>query len=140
METAAEFFTRFARLSNAVDTAGLVGLFAPQFLVGNAQGTQVLTPPVLAHVIPKRKQMTDALGCGETVLRSVAETKLDDKFSSVATEWAWMVTPAAASPFEVTVGSTYILERVGDRLQIVAYFAHGDIVQLASPKLGEGGP
>ena len=86
---------------------------------------------MLAHVIPKRKQITDALGCGKTMLRSVVETKFDDKFSSAGTEWGWEVTPPAAARFEVTVRSTYILERVDERLQIVAYFAHGDIVAEA---------
>jgi hypothetical protein len=131
METVDDFFSRFAQMSNAADTAGLVALFAPQFLVGNAQGTQVLSPPMLAHVIPKRKQLTDALGCGRTMLRSVVETTFDEKFSSVATEWAWEVTPPGGVPFEVTVASTYIVERVDERLQVVAYFAHGDIVAEA---------
>jgi len=131
METVEDFFGRFAQMSNADDTVGLVNLFAPQFLVGNAQGSQVLSPPVLAHIIPKRKEMTDALGCGKTMLRSVVETKFDDKFSGVATEWGWEVTPPGSAPFEVTVASTYIVERVAERLQIVAYFAHGDIVAEA---------
>jgi hypothetical protein len=131
METIEEFFGRFAQMSNAADTAGLVALFSPQFLVGNAQGSQVLSPQMLAHIIPKRKQITDALGCGKTMLRSVVETKFDEKFSSVGTEWAWDVIPPDAAPFEATVRSTYILERVEGRLQIVAYFAHGDIVAEA---------
>jgi hypothetical protein len=131
METVEDFFGRFAQMSNSADTAGLVALFAPQFLVGNAQGTQVLSPSVLAHIIPKRKQITDALGCGRTILRSVVETKFDQKFSAVATAWAWEVTSSGAAPFEVTVASTYIVERIDDRLQIVAYFAHGDVVAEA---------
>lgn len=72
--------------------------------------------------------MLDSLGCGKAALRSVVETTLDEKFSSVSTEWQWEIAPPSIAPFEVTVRSTYLLERADGRLQIVAYFAHGDIV------------
>jgi hypothetical protein len=129
METVEQFFTRFASMTAAEDDNGLVALHAPQFLVGgNAHGTQILSQPALARVIPKRKQILRSFGCGDARLQACVETKLDEKLSIVRAEWEWHVAPPSAPPYEVTVASTYIVERTDDdRLQIVAYFAHGDI-------------
>src|SRR5262245_57655830 len=85
----AAFFRRFEARSAALDVEGLVDLYAPAFLMAGPRGTQVVNARDLVYAIPKRKQLFDAAGCRSTTLVSVDETRLDDRYSLVRTEWEW---------------------------------------------------
>jgi len=121
------FFETFERGSAAGDAASLAKLYTESFLVAGPNGVQVVKASDLAHIVPKRKQMLDAAGCGDAKLVSLNETRLDDHYSMVRAEWRWRVNCGDSESPEITLPSTYIVRRSGEGLQIVFYLAHGDI-------------
>ena len=135
MESTAEptmqaFFQAFETSSEAGDAASLAKLYAESFVVAGANGVQVVKASDLAHIIPKRKQMLDAAGCQGAKLVSLNETKLDDRYSMVRTEWRWRLKGGEDASLEITLPSTYIVRRSSEGLQIAFYLAHGDITAV----------
>lgn len=124
------FFEAFERTSETGDAASLAKLYAESFLVANATGAHVLRASDLAQMIPKRKQMLEAAGCGAAKLVSLEETRLDDNYSMVRTQWRWHVKRGDDASQEITLPSTYIVRRSSDGLQIAFYLAHGDITAV----------
>src|SRR5256884_255259 len=108
------FFRRFEESSAAGDVDALVALYAPSFLMAGPSGTQVVKASDLAQAIPRRKQMFAAAGCTATTLQSVVDTPLDSRYSLVRTEWQWTFARAGAAPTEITLPSTFIVERAAD--------------------------
>ena len=56
------------------------------------------------------------------------ETVLDDRSSLVRTEWHWRFERSVETLVELTLPSSYVVERSPDRWQIVAYIPHADIM------------
>jgi ketosteroid isomerase-like protein len=124
------FFEAFETSSEGGDAASLAKLYAEAFLVARPNGVQVIKASDLEHIIPKRKQMLDAAGCGSAKLVSLSETRLDNQYSMVRTEWRWRVNRGDGEYPEITLPSTYIVRRSDEGLQIVFYLAHGDITAV----------
>ena len=127
MESIRDLFARFEALSAAGDASGLAGLHAATFLACNPGGSQIVPATALQQIVPTRKQWLASLGCQSTRLMSVTETPWDERFISVRTEWQWEFQPDAKPAVAVMLASTYLVERTQDRLQIIAYVAHGDL-------------
>src|SRR5215470_10163911 len=125
--TMRSFFEAFAASNETGDAASLAKLFAESLMAADPNGIRVVKASDLAHIIPKRKQMLDAAGCGGAELVSLDETKLDDQYSMVRTKWRWRVNSAGKAPQEITLPSTYIVRRSSEGLQIAFHLAHGDI-------------
>ena len=124
------FFEAFETGSETGDAASLAKLYADSFVVAGANGVQVVKASDLAHIVSKRKQILDAAGCQAAKLVSLNETKLDDRYSMVRTEWRWRLTSGENAPSEITLPSTYIVRRSSEGLQIAFYLAHGDITAV----------
>jgi len=120
------FFGAFERDSAAADVEGLARLYAQNILVAGPNGSQVVSKDDLLRAIPKRKQMFEAAGHRSTTLAALQETKLDDRYTLARTEWRWQFDAAA----DLTVPSTFIVDRSGDEPRIVLYMMHHDIARL----------
>jgi hypothetical protein len=84
----------------------------------------------LLLAIPKRKQLFESIGCRSTTLVSLQETRLDDRYTMVRTEWRWRFEQSAEKPLDVTLPSTFIVQRSPDGLRIVFYLRHQDIMTV----------
>lgn len=124
------FFEDFAQRNASGDAEGLVRLYAASFLMARPNGVQVVKAADLLPAIPKRKQLLAAIGCRSTTLASLQETKLDDRYSIVRTEWRWRFDRGGDGPEEITLPSTFIVQQSGEGLQIVFYLAHEDILAV----------
>ena len=123
------FFQTFERLSATGDAEALAGLYAATFLSAGPDGVQTVKTTDLIKVIPKRKEILESIGCQSTKLASVEETKLDDHYSLVRTEWRWRF-DRADGPVEITLPSTYIVHRSGEGWRIVLYLTHDNIMNV----------
>ena len=121
------FFRRFEQSSAAGDVDALVGLFAPSFLMAAPSGTQVVKATDMVQAIPRRKQMFAAAGCTATTLQSVVDTPLDSRYSLVRTEWQWTFERPGAAATQITLPSTFLVERAADGPRIVCYINHADV-------------
>ena len=128
--TIRDFFEGLEISSETGNTTVLVNLFADPLVVASSNGARVVKATDLARMIPKRKEMLDAAGCQGAKLVSLNETRLDDHYSMVRTEWRWRVTSHGNESQEITLPSTYIVRRSSDGLRIVFYLAHGDITEV----------
>jgi hypothetical protein len=124
------FFRRFETQSAANDVEGLAAMYAPSFLMGGPSGAQIVKAGDLLYAIPKRKQLFDAAGCRSTTLLSLDETRLDDRYSLVRTEWQWTFARADGAADQITLPSSFIVDRGSAVLQIVCYINHADITAI----------
>ena len=122
------FFRRFEAQTATGDVEGLADLYAPSFLMAGPGGTRIVNARDLIHAIPKRKQLFDAAGCRSTTLVSVDETRLDDRYSLVRTEWEWAFQRTDGTTTAISQPSTFIVDRGADGGKIVCYMNHGDVV------------
>ncbi len=125
-EAIVAFFRRFERSSAAGDVDALVALFAPSFLMAGPSGAQVVKASDMVQAIPRRKQMFAAAGCTATTLQSIVDTPLDSRYSLVRTEWRWTFEQAGPAT-QITLPSTFLVERAADGPRIVCYINHADI-------------
>jgi hypothetical protein len=123
------FFGAFERESAAADAEGLARLYAAAILVAGPNGSQIVSRDDLLRAIPKRKQMFEAAGHRSTKLAALQETKLDDRYTLARTEWQWQFVPRGDAPTELTLPSTFIVERLNGELRIVVYMMHHDIAR-----------
>jgi hypothetical protein len=121
------FFEVFERSNAAGDAEATAGLFATSFLMAGANGVQVVRASDLRFAIPKRKHMLESAGCSTARLLSLQEAKLDNRYSQVRTEWQWRIRREGAAPVEITLPSTFIVEKSSEGLRIVFYLS-GDLM------------
>ena len=122
------FFRTFEQLSAESNAVDLARLYAPSFLLAGPNGSQLVRAADLQQAIPKRKDLFKTLGCTSTHLAKLEETVLDDRYSLVRTEWHWRFERSVETLVELTLPSSYVVERSPDRWQIVAYIPHADIM------------
>lgn len=122
------FFRTFEQLSAESKAAELAGLYATSFLLAGPSGSQLVQAAHLQQAIVKRKDLFKALGCTSTHLATLQETRLDDRYSLVRTEWHWRFEQPSQPLVEFTLPASYVIERSPDRWQIVAYIPHADVM------------
>jgi hypothetical protein len=123
MET---FFRNHERNSNSGSTGPLVSQFADVFMVGGAQGAQVVEANAFALVVPKRKKQFDDMGWQSTELVSLRETTLNGRYTMVETRWRMTFASENRSPEEVQADSTFIVYTGGEEPKIIMYLPHSD--------------
>jgi|SRR5262245_14239945 len=122
------FFRRFEAQSAAADAETLASFYAPAFLMAGPGGAQVVSARDLTLAIPKRRQLFAAAGCQSTELLSVEETRLDDRYSLVRTEWRWTFAGPDRAATTITQPSSFLVDRAADGGKIVCYINHADVV------------
>ena len=128
------FFGAFERENAAADIDRLARLYAPAILVAGPNGSQVVSRDDLLRAIPKRKQMFEAAGHRSTKLAALQETKLDDRYTLARTEWLWQFARSGEAPTELTLPSTFIVERLDGEFRIVVYMMHHDIGRVLATR------
>src|SRR5262249_11030760 len=121
------FFRNFEHSSATADDERLAAMYATSLLMAGPSGAQIVKASALVHALPKRRRLVESAGCTSTRLASLVETRLDDRYSIVRIEWQWRLEPRAGEPADITLPSSYIVERAGDALKIVCYIAHAAI-------------
>jgi len=121
------FFERFQDLSAASDIAGLAVMYAPSVMIAGPAGTQVVTSDDLLRAIPRRKQLLASAGHHETALVGFEEAALTNRYSLVRAQWRWHFRPADGQVMELTLPSTFVVDRAGDAPRIVLYMNDQDV-------------
>jgi hypothetical protein len=105
-------------------------LFAPVFMTAGEHGVQIVRASDLVRAIPKRRAMLEAMGCQLPQLETVRDTALDERYSLVRTEWRWRVVRAGQVVADLTLPSSFLVDRGGAMPQIVCYLPHQDITTV----------
>jgi hypothetical protein len=61
---------------------------------------------------------------------SVQDAPLDARYSLVRTEWRWRVVRGNEAVADLTLPSTFVVDRSGAHPQIVCYLPHQDITTV----------
>ena len=124
------FFERFQSLSAASDVEGLAAMYAGHVMVGGANGAQVVSSADLQRAIPKRKQLLESAGHQDTSLVGFEETPLTARYALVRAEFQWHFKTANGQPADVTLPSTFVVDRGGDSPRILLYLNERDVVSV----------
>jgi hypothetical protein len=122
-----QFFRDFERNNNVGDWDASVAQFADVFMAAGPDGATTVHSSDFALALPKRKQYFDRLGCRSTTLETLSETRLDDRYSLVETQWRLVLASTGRPVKDVLLGSSFIIDRATEPLKIVFYLAHHDI-------------
>jgi hypothetical protein len=124
------FFKDFETYSNQDDADRLTSQYADVFMAADPAGARVAQAAELRAFIPKRKQLFKSAGYQSTTLVSLHETKLDDHYVMVKTQWRMQFEPGNARAEEIDLASTFILHTSGEALKIVFYLTHHNIMTV----------
>jgi hypothetical protein len=129
-----DFLKRFEINANVGSAGEIVEQFADVFMAADPSGARAVPSSKLLMAIPQRKKMFESVGGGTTALASVEQTRLDDRYVLLKTEWL-MKLDRGGGPGEVlTLRSTFVLYRSDDGLKIVFYLNHEDLMSLLREK------
>ena len=129
-ESIESFFKDFEKNTNQDDVERLTSQYADPFMAADATGARLVHAADLRAMIPKRKQLFKSIGHRSTTLVSLHETKLDDRYVMVKTQWRWQFDRGTAGSEEVTLPSTFIVHTSGEALKIVFYLNHENIMTV----------
>jgi len=101
-------------------------LFNDPFLAMDPTSVHALSPAVLAHALPARREMFARAGVRRVSRRAASESRVDDLHRLVTVEWT--ADRGEAAPF--TLKSTFLLRRDDDRTRVVVYLNHVDVKAL----------
>lgn len=124
------FFKTFQHDSEAGDIPGIVSHFADAFMAANPHGAQCVRAADFALALPKRFQLFKSLGCESTVLVSLEEIPLDNRFVMAQTRWRMTFRRDHREPVEALADSLFIVDTAGEPFKIVFYLAHQDHIAL----------
>ena len=124
-----EFFQRYQRAGDRLDGEALEGMFSSVFLSLDPKSAAAVSPHALLAVLPRRRQLFQAIGCDGLVLADISETPLDDLHTLVRTSWRLlMLNQAPRDP--IFLLSTFILRMEEGAWRIVVYLNHQDLAKL----------
>jgi len=118
------FFRQYERNTNRDDAERLASQFADTFTAADPSGARVVRAADLRAAISRRQQLFASIGCRSTTLLSLHETKLDDRYVMVKTEWRMQFDRGADGVEDVTLPSTFIIHTSGETPRIVFYLTH----------------
>ncbi len=123
------FFRRYERASEDPDNQALASLFCAVFLSLDASTATTLSPQALLAVLPRRKQLFEAIGSDGLELAAISELPLDDLHTLVRTSWnVRMRNKPQRGP--LCLRSTFILRKNDQAWRIVLYLNHQDMNKL----------
>jgi hypothetical protein len=125
------FFHRYDRAAHDLDTQALASSFADVFLSLDASSAVAVSPQALLAVLPRRKQLFEAIGSDGLDLADISEMPLDDRHTLVRTSWHLrMRRQAPGEP--IFLDSTFLLRNDDGAWRIVLYLNHQDMNKLFS--------
>ena len=123
------FFRRYERAAEDLDSEALMTCFWAVFMSLDASSATTLSPQALLAVLPRRKQLFEAIGSDGLELADINEMPLDDLHTLVRTSWNLrMRNQPPRDP--VCLRSTFILRKDDRAWRIVLYLNHQDMTKL----------
>ena len=123
------FFQRYQRAGDRLDGEALEGMFSSVFLSLDPKSAAAVSPHALLAVLPRRKQLFEAIGSDGLELADITELPLDDLHTLVRTSWRLQLrNQAARDPFCLL--STFLLRKDDGAWRIVVYLNHQDMSQV----------
>ena len=132
------FFQSYEQNTASGDIPALIAQFADVFMAAGPAGAQSVRSADFAHILPKRVQLVQSLGCQSTKLVSCVETELDARFAMAETRWQMTFVREGQPPKEAIVDSLFILDKGpqepgivdtdSEYPKIVFYLAHQDLM------------
>jgi len=130
-----EFFDRFDRAGDILDTATLATCFNDVFLNLDPVSATPVSREALLNALPMREKLFGSLGVDGLDLRTVTDTPLDAIHTLVRTTWSVRFTPGVtAAP--ATLSSTFLLRHGDDGWRIVVYLSHQDVTAAIRSSTG----
>ena len=104
-------------------------MFSSVFLSLDPKSAAAVSPHALLAVLPRRRQLFQAIGCDGLVLADISETPLDDLHTLVRTSWRLLMHDQAPRD-PIFLLSTFILRMEEGAWRIVVYLNHQDLAKL----------
>lgn len=122
-----DFFERYARAGDTLDTDALNDCFGETFLNLDPTTAVPVSREALIRALPMRDRLFASIGAQGLDLTSLAETPLDELHTLVESVWSARFGPDAANAEPLTLTAAFLLRRDGDRWRIVVYLNHHDV-------------
>jgi hypothetical protein len=119
-----EFFEVFAAAGEDLKLDLLGDCFADSFLSADPDGARPVPREVFVQALPRRAALFADAGLEPAVLTSLTQTRLDDHYVLVRTEWA---APRFEGGDPLPLASSFLLHDDGERLRIVLYLNHAGL-------------
>ena len=126
------FYDRFERASDTLDVDTFAMQFAEVFMSADPNGVKAVPRDGFLAALPRRQKLFDQIGVSAIRLTELTETRLDDSYLLVHTQWAADLRDPSQPP--LALSSSFILRRDGESLAVVFYLNHQDIVALAQSR------
>ena len=133
-----EFFRHYQSAGDALDTEALANSFCGVFLSLDPNSATAASPQALLAVLPRRRQLFEAIGSDGLELADISEMPLDDLHTLVRTSWRLRMRDQAPRD-PIFLLSTFILRREDGAWRIVLYLNHQDLKKLFSEFGGDHG-
>ena len=121
-----DFFAEFERNGNTRDLDAVANQFADVFMSADPKGAVAVPRETFLAALPHRERLFATVGLTRTRLASIRETRLDDVYTLVDTDWIGELRDGG----ELALSSTFILRREGESHVVVFYLNHQDIADV----------
>jgi hypothetical protein len=128
------FLKRYETNANIGTAEEIVSQFAEVFMAADPSGARPVPASVLLAAVPQRKKLFESMGSGVTTLASLEQTRLDDRYILLKTEWLVKFDRGNGRSEELRLRSTFIVQRFDDRMRIVFYLNHEDLTTVLREK------
>jgi hypothetical protein len=128
------FLKRYEVNSNVGDAEEVVKQFADVFMAADPGGARAVPSSVLLMAIPQRKKLFESVKSSVTTLASVKQTRLDERYVLLETEWLVKFDRGRGHCEDLTLGSTFVVHRSDDGMKIVFYLNHEDLTSVLRKK------
>jgi len=125
-----DFLKRYEVNANVGRAEETVEQFADVFMMADPGGVRAVPSSALLVAIPQRKRLFESLGSSITTLASVEQTRLDDRYALLKTQWLVQVDRGSGRKEEVILRSTFVVHRSDDGLKVVFYLSHEDFMSV----------
>jgi hypothetical protein len=128
------FLKRYEMNANVGNAEEIVSQFADVFMAADPSGAHPVPASVLLAAVPQRKKLFESMGSGVTTLASLEQTRLDDRYALLKTEWLVKFDRRNGRSEDLRLRSTFIVQRFDDGLRIVFYLNHEDLTTVLREK------
>jgi hypothetical protein len=129
-----DFLKRYEVNSNVGDAEEVIKQFADVFMTADPGGTRAVPSSVLLMAIPQRKKLFESVKSSVTTLASVKQTRLDERYVLLETEWLVKFDRGRGHCEDLTLRSTLVVYRSDDGMKIVFYLNHEDLTSVLRKK------
>jgi hypothetical protein len=126
-----DFFQRYQRAADELDSDALADLFSGVFMSLDVNSATAVSPQALLAALPRRRHLFEAIGSDGLELADLSEVPLDDLHTLVRTSWRLRMRDRALRD-PLSLLSTFILRREDGVWRIVLYLNHQDLNRLFS--------